>query len=193
MSTIPALAQRSASIPQTYTPFPSSSTAPAHRTRGIHVIIPSTQSAARAVTPTTTPVHGHSLSSAASSPHALYKVLDTPVTPTHGHGDFVVSSSYHSAPTTPTQARMSARTRRRNSLLSVSSAMEADVDAPSPAAGDLMMSPMEEEDAEHEHEGLHGDENDDEHESEGATGAESKGTGSSVDELHMDAPVLTAA
>lgn len=158
--------------------------------RDIHVVIPSMQVAARAVTPTTTPVHGHSLSSAASSPHALYKVLDTP---THGHGDFVVPSSYHSAPTTPAQPRMSMRTRRRNSLLSVSSVMEADADAPCPAAADLMMSPMEEESGEHEHEGLHDDEDLGKHENESAAGAESEGAGFSVDESHMDAPVLTAA
>lgn len=71
--------------------------------------------------------------------------------------------------------------------------MEDDAHAPCPAAGDLMMSPMEEEDAEHEHEELHDDEDEDKHENESAAGAEDEGVESSVDESHVDAPVLTAA
>ncbi|OJT13814.1 hypothetical protein TRAPUB_9661 [Trametes pubescens] len=187
MSTVPALAQRSASVPQPYTPVPSSSTAPALCTRGrIHVDIPSKQAAnARATTPAITPIHGYPLNSAVSSPRALFSVLDTPVTPTHGHGDFVVPSSYHSAPTTPTQRRVSARTRRSSSLLSASRSMDDNADAPSPAARGIMKPHMEEEDEEHEHEGLHNDEDEDKHENSSA--------GSSVDESHTDAPVLTAA
>ncbi|EIW54069.1 uncharacterized protein TRAVEDRAFT_23290 [Trametes versicolor FP-101664 SS1] len=201
MSTISALAQRSASSPQTNNPDPSSSTSSASliRTHGIHVVIPQTQSTARVATPTTTPIHGNPLSSAASSPGGFFSILETP---THGHGDFVVpsSSSYRrDSPTTPTQPRMSARTRRRSSLFSASSMNDEDADASAsatgPGAGGLTMSPMDEEGEEHEHNGLHGDEDglEDQHEDERAVGAEGSSEGSLVDEAHTNAPLLGAA
>ncbi|OJT05729.1 hypothetical protein TRAPUB_3447 [Trametes pubescens] len=195
MSTIPALAQPPASASQAYTPVPSStSSTPTLRTRGIRVVIPSTQATARAATAATTPIHGHTSNSAASSPHALFGILETP---THGHGDFVIpspSSHYRDSPTTPTQPRMSARTRRRSSLFSYSSVDDEDADASAWVAGvgtrGLTLSPMAEEGDEHE---LHDHEDEHKHENGRDGDVESSGAGYSTDEAHTDAPLLNAA
>ncbi|KAL1945345.1 hypothetical protein VTO73DRAFT_2196 [Trametes versicolor] len=174
-STMSPLSQGSASLSQTNTPVPSSSTSARRSSlrHAIHVVIPSVQAIARAATPVT-PGHGHSLI-VAPSPAARLSTLDTP---THGHGDFVVPTS-HDSPLTPTLPRMSARATRRSGLFSASSATDADVQMHSlveAARAGLMTPPVEDEEL------SHGDE--DEH----PASAESSVAGSAVDDSDEDAP-----
>lgn len=147
-STMSPLSQGSASLSQTNTPVPSSSTSARRSSlrHAIHVVIPSVQAIARAATPVT-PGHGHSLI-VAPSPATRLTTLDTP---THGHGDFVVPTS-HNSPLTPTLPRMSARATRRSGLFSASSATDADVQMHSlveAAHAGLMTPPMEDEEPSH--------------------------------------------
>lgn len=170
------LSQGSASLSQTNTPVPSSSTSARRSSlrHAIHVVIPSVQAIARATTTPVTPGHGHSLI-VAPSPAARLTALDTP---THGHGDFVFPTS-HDSPLTPTLPRMSARATRRSGLFSASSATDADVQMHSlveAAHAGLMTPPMEDEEL------SHGDE--DEH----STSLESSVAGSAVDDSDEDAP-----
>lgn len=173
-STITPLSQGSASLSQTNSSVPSSSTgtrrSPLRHT--IHVVIPSVQAIARASTTPVTPGHGHSLI-VAPSPAVRLTTLDTP---THGHGDFVVPTSHETLP------RMSARATRRSGLFSASSATDGDVQMHSfieAAHAGLMTPPMEDAELSHT-------DDEDEH----SESAESSRTGSAVDESDEDAPRL---
>ncbi|OJT11754.1 hypothetical protein TRAPUB_11742 [Trametes pubescens] len=179
MTTTSAAAQRSASLSSVAAP--SSSTTRTLPPRPIRVVIPSAQTSTRVKPhPAFTVKHGHALIASAND-----EVLHAEWTPTRGHGDFVIPSP-HDSPSTPTNPRISARTRRRSSLFFASS--DADVEAsphsPGAEAGGLVMSPMEEESGEHTHEG-HGD---DGH----AASAEDSGAEDSLGEAHVDAPLLGA-
>ncbi|KAI0827720.1 hypothetical protein BC628DRAFT_152343 [Trametes gibbosa] len=176
MSAPSALSQ----VPQTTSAPVASASAPRRhsmRAQSIHVVIPSSATLARLVTPTVTGGHGHGGSSIPTEDG----LLSTPLTtPGHGHpgaqmfavlpspagyASPLITMEGYGSPVIGPQGRMSARASRRSSMFSASSAVDDRAhpfaDGAVVAAGALAPAAEECEDGEAAHD--HGHDGDDSH------------------------------